>query len=438
LREDHSPAPFADAIQQRVARIAPFRGIRYDPDAVGDLSRVVAPPYDVISDAALDLLEEASPHNIVRLILGRDEPGDDETTNKYTRARGLLEAWLTAGVLRRDEDEALYVYEERSTIDGEPHLQRGILGAVSLGREGEDAVLPHEGTYDDIVADRLALLRATATNLDCIFCVTDAQDAGTHAAVERVTGGDPSAAFTTPDGIDHRLWTMTDPDAIATVIRTVSRAQVVIADGHHRHRTAQIYADERRGAEGPGPWDAQLMLVVDATRFGPALLPIHRVVRGIDAPAALARLQPVFRVEEVHTPDPAAMAAELIKRRIYGRTFAMLSADRAWWLTVSDKVAEREAMPPERSPAWRDLDVAVLHALVFDRLLDVSETGFEHSATETADAVRAGRADLAFLVAPPPFESVRAVAEAGEAMPQKSTFFIPKPITGIVLRPLDT
>ena len=417
-----------------MASLAAFRGIRFDPDAIGDLATVVAPPYDVIDDAARERLEGLSPHNIVRLILGRDEAGDDETSNKYTRARGLLEAWLAAGVLRLDEEPALYVYEQRYPFGGEVRVQRGVLGAVQLG--GESSVLPHERTYDDIVQDRLELLRATATNLDPIFCVYDGQDNAAYQAIEAAAAGDPASRFTTADGIEHILWLLTDPAGIDAVDDVVARATIVIADGHHRHRTAQEYGAERRAAEGPGPWDAQLMYLVDAGRWGPTLLPIHRTVGGVTADDALERLRGGFRIEEAPT-DPDELDAELAKRRVYGRTFAMHDGSRAWWLTVSDKVAEREAMPADRSAAWRDLDVAVLHTYVFDTLLGGPSTGFAHFAGEAIDEVRAGKADLAFLLPATPFEAVRAVAETGEPMPQKSTFFIPKPATGVVVRPLD-
>lgn len=432
-----------------VPEIAPFRGIRYDPGAVGNLARVVAPPYDVIAEPERDALEAASPYNVVRLILGREEPHDDERSNKYMRARALLEAWLAAGVLARDDEEALYVYEQRYVLGGERRAQRGILAAVRLDEPGGDpsngpgsgGVLPHERTYDEVVEDRLNLLRATAVNLDCTFCVYDGGDApdapAAHETLERTVAGEPLARFATTDGIEHLVWRMTGADAIEAVARALEKTTMVIADGHHRWRTALRYRNERREAEGPGPWDAQLMFLVDAAHDGPVLLPIHRVVDGIPAEDALARLAGSFSVEPADTADPEALAAGLARRRAGGRTFAMHDGARAWWLTVADPEAARDALPPERSEAWRDLDVSVLHALVFDRLLGGVRPGFAHSAREAIAEIEAGRASLAFLLAPMPFESVRAVAEAGEAMPQKSTYFIPKPKTGIVLRPLD-
>lgn len=416
---------------QPVPDIAPFRGIRFDPAAVGDLATVVAPPYDVISEQLRSDLEAASPHNIVRLILGRDEPGDDETSNKYMRARALLEAWTAAGVLRRDERDALYVYQQSYRIRGEQLVQRGILAAVDL--DEETGVLPHERTYADVVDDRLRLLRATATNLDCILCVYEGTDRAASEAIEAAVRAEPVAAFGDPDG-EHALWAMTEPASIAAVAKAMRETPVVIADGHHRHATALRYRDERRASEGPGPWDRQLMLLVDASRLGPSVLPIHRTIASPDAAAVAAALVPAFRLETAPDPDPRALGDEIAKRRIYGRAYGVVTADGAWLATVSDRVAEREAMPAEASPAWRDLDVSVLHRLVFDRLLGGVEAAYAHTEEEAVAAVRAGEATVAFLLAPPAFPAIRAVAQAGEALPQKSTFFVPKPKTGIVLR----
>lgn len=416
--------------------IAPFRGILYDPAAVGDVAQVVAPPYDVISEADRDALEDASPYNIVRLVLGRDEPSDGDRDNKYVRARALFDAWRAAGILQEDPDEAFYLYEQRYQLAGLERTQRGLLAAVALDDPDAGGVLPHEGTYDEIVDDRLALLRATATNLDCILCVQSGQDAAAAEIADRVAATPPALRFTAEDG-EHRLWRIEDAGECETLIKALAPVRVMIADGHHRHRTAQRYRDERRSAEGPGPWDRQVMLLVDATRHGPALLPIHRVVTGMDSEAARARLGSAFAIEPAARHDPEDLARQLAARRASdARTFVMLGRDDAWWLTLADADAEGAAMPTDRSPAWRDLDVSVLHALVFEHLLGGVTPGFVHHASEAAAEIDAGRADLAFLLAPAPFEAVVAVAEAGEAMPQKSTYFVPKPKTGIVLRAL--
>ena len=413
-----------------MASLSPFRGLRYDTTVVGDVAAVTAPPYDVISDEALAGFEAASPYNVVRLILPREDAGQD----KYTQAAETLEAWISDGVMVRDAADALTVYEQRFTVGGRERIQRGVLAAVAMD---DGAVLPHEHTMAATVSDRLALLRATRTQLSPVLCVYTSDDGGARDAVGAIADTQPLAAWrSADDGVSHRAWRVDDPASIAAIARTLATATVVIADGHHRYRTAQEYRDERRAAEGPGPWDAMLLYLVDADWCGPALLPIHRVV---DPPATEVRdrLDGVFDVEPAATTDPEALAEEVAVRRDRGRCFALLGRDGAWWLTVADKAAEAEAMPEDRTPTWRDLDVAVLEWLVMRRLLGGAHARYVHTATEAAQQIASGEAGAALLLAPPPFSAVRAVAEAGESMPPKSTFFVPKPRTGVVIRPLD-
>jgi uncharacterized protein (DUF1015 family) len=400
---------------------------------VGDLATVTAPPYDVISPDALEHFEAASPYNVVRLILARDAAG----TDKYTRAAQTLDAWRREGALVRDREPAVTVYEQRFSVGVRERLQRGVLAAVDLEPDG-GSVLPHERTMAAPVEDRLKLVRATRANLSPIFAVTSGGDDGAREVVSRATERTPDAEFATgDDGVANRVWIVDDAREVDTFRRSVAGASTVIADGHHRYRTSLEYQAERRAAgDGAGPWDAMLFYLVDASWCGPALLPIHRV---LDRPAAdvLAALGETFEVEPATERDPEALAAELERRRPAGRSYALLGRDGAWWLTVADKAAEADALPADRSAEWRDLDVAVLEWLVFRRLLGGASAAHVHTATEADDAVTRGEAGSALLLAPPPFESVRAVAEAGEAMPPKSTFFVPKPRTGIVIRELD-
>lgn len=409
-----------------MADIAPFRGIIFDPDAIGEVGHVVAPPYDVISDAGREILEEQSPYNVVRLILGRDEPGDDDRSNKYMRARALLEAWRAAGVLHEQDREALYVYQERFTFEGVARIQRGVFAAVALDGDG---VLPHERTYDNIVTDRLDLLRATETNLDPVFGVYDTDDDSAARAIDALTDTPPLLTCTTPDGIEHSLWAMTDATAIDAIVETIGKATVVIADGHHRWRTAGHFRDERRAERGPGPWDRAIMFLADAGRHGPALLPIHRTVSGQTVEQILEALAPIASIEQV-----VGAPEDLAVRETAPRTFILLGPTGAWRVALTDDAAVERVMPTDRSAAWRALDVAIIHEVIFrDRLGGVTP-GFVHSPTEAAEALATGAADAAFLLPVMPFEAVRLVAELGESMPQKSTFFVPKPITGMVMR----
>ena len=415
-----------------MAAISPFRGLRYDLDVVGDLGTVAAPPYDVIPPEALERFEQASPYNVVRLILGRQEAGVDQ----YTRAAQTLEAWIREGVLIRDERERITIYEQRFTAGGRERVQRGVLVAAEI-EDDPRTILPHERTMAGPVEDRLNVMRATRTNLSPVFAVYSADDGGAREAVGRIVETEPWATWTSDDdGVSHRAWIVEDASDMATITRTIASAVIVIADGHHRYHTAREYRRERRAADGPGPWDSMFFYLVDSGWCGPALLPIHRVV---DTPAdeVLTRLRGAFEIEPADGSDPDALARELEQRREVGRTFGLLGTQGAHWLTVADKEAEADAMPADRPAVWRDLDVAVLEWFVMRTLLGGVEARYVHHPHEAAALVAQGEAGAAFLLAPPPFEAVRAIAEAGEAMPPKSTFFVPKPRTGIVLRPLD-
>ena len=431
LRQQRVRGLRAHAIQAAVAAISPFRGLRYDLDVVGDLGTVTSPPYDVIPPDQHEQFERASPYNVVRLILGRQEAGSDQ----YTRAAATLDAWIRDGVLRMDDRETITVYEQRFIAGGRERLQRGVLVAAEIEDEPR-SILPHERTMAGPVEDRLKLVRATRTNLSPVFAVYSSEDGGAREVVGRTAERAPWAAWESEDdGVAHRAWPVDDANDIETIRRTLESAVVVIADGHHRYRTAQEYHSERRATDGPGPWDSMLFYLVDAAWFGPALLPIHRAV-GMPAQEILSRVADAFDVEPADGSDADALAADLERRREQGRTFVLLGADGAHWLTVADKAAEADAMPSQRSPVWRDLDVAVLEWFVFRRLLGGAEARYVHHPAEAAELVTSGAAGAAFLLAHPPFESVRGIAEAGDAMPPKSTFFVPKPRTGVVLRPL--
>ncbi len=416
-----------------MADIAAFRGIRYSN--AGDLASLTSPPYDVISPEERDELARSDEHNVVRLILPSDDGNDSdgESQDKYTRAAETLSAWLSSGALRTDERESLYVYEQSYSVGAHARVQRGVLAAVSLD---EESVLPHEKTMAAPVSDRLSLMRSTQANLEPILCVYSGEEGAGRDAIAAAVEGPPLAAFsTTSDGVGHKLWAIDDRSSISAVRDALAPVRLVIADGHHRHRTAQEYRDERRARDGAGPWDRMLMMLLDAEWAGPSLLAIHRTVDGVDAQRAHAALSGVFEVESASTRDVVALEDELARRRESARTYVMLDATRAWWLTLADKEAANDAMPADRSAAWRDLDVAVLHSLVFERLLH-TQPGYVHSAREADDALRSGGATLAFLLAATPFDAVRRVAENREAMPPKSTYFYPKPRTGVVLRSL--
>jgi len=408
--------------------LAPFRALRYDPSQV-TLAKVLAPPYDVIDAATQSELESRDEHNVVRLTLPRDESGDG---SRYDDAARRLAAWREAGVLRPDDEPALYVYEQRA--DG--HTQRGLVGAIGLTPAEDAIVLPHENTMAGPVADRLALMEATEADLEMIFLVYEGGGAASRA-VAAVDGESPLIDISTEDGVSHRVWAITDSATLAEIAADLHPRRAVIADGHHRYATFMRYqADRHAEGAGSGAWDQGLAFLVDGSTFGPQVHAIHRAVPGLAPERAIELAAQGFAVAEVGGGLAAAEDA-LAKAGVDGAAFVVTDGTRAWLLTDPDPDRLADALPAERSEAWRALDVAVAHGyLIRDlwQLEDNEEVVEFHHDVASATAAAAASGGVALLLNPTPVADVAAVAAAGDRMPRKSTLFVPKPATGLLIR----
>jgi uncharacterized protein (DUF1015 family) len=420
--------------------LSPFRALRYDTTTTGDLHALTSPPYDVIDADGVAALEAASEHNVVRLILPRDAA--DGSEDRYRRAARTLRAWREASVLRADDTPALYVYEQAAP-DG--HVQRGLVGALGLTPAEDGIVLPHENTIARAVGDRLALYEAVGADLEPIFLVYDGGGAAARAVAAAGTPEGPALLVDAElaDGLRHRVWALTDPDALRAVADDLLPRRALIADGHHRYATyLQRQAAHHREGSGPGPWDFGLCFLVDATAFGPQVHPIHRVVPGLPPGELARRAAPAMAVRRLHGEREGGLDAALAALAEAGRTgpaFLLASGDaqELHLLSEPDPRHLAAAVPPERSPAWAALDVSVLHTLVVTALWglpdDVDHVGYEHDVTD-ALTTAARTSGTAVLLNPTPVAAVAAVAAAGERMPRKSTLFTPKPASGLLLR----
>jgi uncharacterized protein (DUF1015 family) len=410
--------------------LAPFRGLRYDPSLV-DLARVVAPPYDVIDERERGELEARDPHNVVRLTLPRDESGPG---SGYAAAAALLDAWRESGVLRADATPALYVYEEQT----DQHVQRGLVGALGLTPAEDGIVLPHENTMAGPVADRLALMAAVEADLEPIFLVYDGGGAASRVVAE-ADRTEPLLDVTTADGLRHRLWSVTAETTLAAVAADLRGRRAVIADGHHRYATFLRYQAERHAAgDGAGPWDLGLALLVDGSAFGPQVHAIHRVVPGLPPQEAAELARAGFQVQAIAGGVPEAVAA-LGKAAAEGTSaaFVLTDGELSWLLTEPAPELLAEALPTDRSAAWRSLDVTVAHLVLIRRLWGLEDNeqvvDFRHDVDAAVAAARE-QAGTALLLNPTPVADVAAVAAAGDRMPRKSTLFVPKPATGLLIR----
>jgi uncharacterized protein (DUF1015 family) len=422
--------------------LRPFRALRYNPSAVGDLAAVVAPPYDVISDAYRDTLYDRNEHNVIRLILNRD-------ADRYAGAGALLQEWRRTGVLLQDTQPALGYYVENFTLpDGTTRERAGVLAIVRLEAFDTGNIRPHERTFARAKEDRMRLLQACRTNLSPIFGLY-ADKADALQPARRVAASRPADIDLHDDsGERHRLWLLTDPADISAISDALAAESVVIADGHHRYETALAYRDRRRaaGAVDPdAPYNFILMYLASMNDPGLVILPTHRVlVDGMHGdPASLPeRVRRHFRLTAFAGSARAEFKAALRQSR--GRFgMAVAGSDQLFVASVDD-VGSIEPYLSTLAPEVRRLDVTVLDRVILRGLLDVDCTQaaqagrltYTHDDDSAIDAVRRG-AQAAFLINPPSMDDVVAVCVAGETMPEKSTYFFPKLLTGLVFHPLD-
>jgi uncharacterized protein (DUF1015 family) len=424
-----------------MADVQPLRALHYDPAVAGPLSDVTAPPYDVIDASQRAALLARSPFNVVAVDLPQAEPGGAGGRDPYQTAGQLFENWQMQGALVRDTDPALWAHTQDYTgPDGQRRTRRGFFCRVRIEDYGPGRVRPHERTHPGPKEDRLRLTRATRANISPIFSLYSDPQQAAWAALSPTTEQAPWGEVTDSDGTVHRLWRVSDPQAIAAVQAATSEAELLIADGHHRYETMQAYAQE---VGGQGEHSYILMCLVALEDPGLTVFATHRLVSGLDDQrrAALAQaLERDFDMTEVPieqiAPSPGSGPLQL--GYFDGRD------GRALRLTLKDQ-AIADAALSDRAPAYRRLDTGVLETLILKNALGLSDDDISHFngmfyARDTEEAlarVRSGDYDAAFLVRPTPVAQVRELAAAGENMPPKSTYFYPKLLTGLLFNELS-
>jgi uncharacterized protein (DUF1015 family) len=428
--------------------MSPFRGVRYDVARVGTLSDVVAPPYDVIDATLQDRLYQASPYNVIRLELNRDEPGDSGNHDRYARAARILKDWLRQGILREDDHPAFYVYEQRFTVEGETHSRKGFLARVRLEPFGTGKIYPHEQTMAGPKADRLALYKATGFNLSPIFGLYPDLDALVQRTLESGVRDRTPLVATDHLGVENRLWVVNDQETHTALCGLMAGKPVFIADGHHRYETALKYQDElaQSGAHLPhdDPSNFCLMMLVGMSDPGLLILPTHRLLSGfpgITANELTARLGSEFEITEVGAGEAGCRAAwqQIEKSGEQDLIGFGTVADGRWLLGRLRSDAAMDRLAPKQSADWRSLGVSILQVLVLGELLAVEpkpRIRYVHSNNEVISDMAAHGCDLACLVPAADMSHVESIASKLETMPAKSTYFYPKLLTGLVLNPI--
>jgi len=441
-----------------MALISPFRAWRYAPERV-PLQQAVTQPYDKITSAMQERYYQASPYNLVRIILGKRLPGDGDADNVYTRAAASFQNWRQTGVLRRDPKPSIYRYSQTFRLPGSvpgsqaPTERRGFIGLGRIEEYSAGVVFRHEQTLAKPKADRLDLLRANRAHFGQIFMLYSGAGK-VEALLDSASAPDISPDIEVTDEYDvvHRVWKISDASVIASVQEQMRDKKLIIADGHHRYETALTYRDERRaeaetGSGLPVPYDSVMMTFVDMDRPGLVILPTHRVVFGLPSFSAAqfqAETRKFFSVEEVDAGIDAARATAILQPAGHaGTALLAVTAERVFLLHSPKAIGT--SLFGNLSLRQQALDVVQLHKCLLEGVLKISEEAIRNQenvsycreAAEALMQVQSGKVQVAFLMNPVRMEQVRDIAFAGEVLPQKSTDFYPKLLSGLTIYALE-
>ncbi len=434
-----------------MVEVRSFRGITYNPELIHDLKSVVAPPYDVIPESEFSLYYRRHGYNVIHLILGKVYPFDTPGRNRYTRAGEYFQRWLNDGVLVRDRESAFYVYSQTFTYQDQPARHRvGLMTLVKLARYDERIVLPHEKTFPKPKEHLKALRRACKAHLSPVFAVFSDPAREVNALIDP---GERQPFMDVKDdhGARHCVWRITSPTACQRIQELMADKQIIIVDGHHRYETTLELRDEF-SAEDPegaarGDYDYVLMYLANTHDEGLTIFPTHRLCRGIDdfeLEAFLAKAREAFSVEPFEAADlnvaTRALTSALAERGETTSAFGLCAAPgRLYLLTLADPAPIDALSDPSLPEAYRCLDTHRLHTFLIDHCLGIPKERYDEHITFTRDdaevveAVTSGQAQVGFLMNPTKMEQVEEVTRLGLRMPQKTTYFYPKLLTGLVI-----
>jgi len=435
--------------------VRPFKAFRFDSRVVGDVGRCIAPPYDVIDDAQREELYRRSDHNIVRITKGKTTPSDNGQVNQYTRANEFLQKWIAEGALKPDDRDTIYGYVQDFELDGVTYRR---LTFIALGRLEDfgKTVRPHEQVFAKPLEDRLNLKRATAARFGLVFMLYDDPQGLADEAIAEAATQKPLVDFVDDQAVRHQLFAIADDGRIEAIVRMMSDKSCIIADGHHRYTTGLAYM-----RENPNPAAKyQMLAFTNTAQKGLIVLATHRVVGGIDgfeASEFLSRLAPGFAVTKFPF-GPDAESKESARQRMLAEMktvhnrdetcLGMYMGDGSFYVAVLKDEALMKTATPDRSAAWRTLDVSVLQKLILERLLGLTEEkmgnadyveyvkDMPNAMNEIIRRIDTGRKQVAFFTNPVKMQQLARITDAGERMPHKSTYFYPKMYTGLTIQKL--
>jgi len=442
-----------------MANVIPFRGIFYNREKIKELSRVLAPPYDIISGEAQERYYEMSQHNVIRLILGKDFPGDNEANNRYTRAAEFFQTWLEEEILIRDDSPSIYLLEEefelRSDIFGEVDTpqskgktinRRGFIALAQLEDFSKGIIQPHEGTMAEPKRDRLNLLRTCRANFSQIFTIYEDPENKVDRLWKEKRNESPVIDLINGENIRHRLWRIDDQKSLNWIVEGMREKKLFIADGHHRYESALGYRNELRKSNPRHTayenYNYVMSYFVNMRNGGLKILPIHRAVRnfeGFDRKRLIVEVGKYFDVK-VFT-NLKELLNQMKNEKAKHRMGMYTGGSEFYLLSLKDE-GINEGLIKGRAEISRQLDVVILHTLIIEKVLRISPENqesitYSEKINETVVKVRDDSHCVAFFLRPVRISEFKAIVEAGEIMPKKSTYFYPKLLSGLVINKID-
>ena len=425
-----------------MAEIRAFRGVRFNTEKAGKIEQLVCPPYDVISDEQRGAYIDQNENNIIRLELPKGN-------NPYGSAARLYGIMRESGVLVREDEPALYIYEEIFESSGKQYSVKGVICRVKIEEFEKGVVLPHEFTLSKAKEDRMELMKATNCNFSQIYSLYMDDEHITTKKLDNLSQGKPDISLTDDEGVTHNMWIVKDKEQIESICSDFADRRLYIADGHHRYETALNYRNfcRRNGSAKEGDAvDYQMMMLVDMEHPGLVVLPTHRLVRNLSsfsAEAVLDTCKKYFDIERISNSDKIDSALEIEYKKGNTAFVFYCGENRAYLLRLKNKDMI-EFVLPDVYPVLRSLDVTILHRIILERIFGINKENMANQTnlvytkkTEDAlESVNSGKSRCAFIMNPTRVAQIRDVAAAGEKMPQKSTYFYPKLITGLVMNEL--
>lgn len=443
-----------------MAAILPFKGFRYNTGKIDNLALVTTPPYDVISAEEQQKYYDLHENNIIRIELGKDFDSDDESNNKYVRAGNFLDSWIKDGILVQDKHPAFYIYEQEFAVsEWESLIRRGLIGLVKLSEFSEGIVLPHEHTMPKAKQDRFNLMTATSSNISQIFSLYSDSNDISSILNAYTSANSPDIDYINNQGITERVWVVTDNQLITQIIKLFDNKQLFIADGHHRYETALNYknkqAFENPFHTGNELYNYVMMTLVDMDDPGLIVFPTHRVLKNLeqfDSASFLNFAEDFFEIDRIEFNTsydtsyiPTQIKYSLEQKDTYGKSFGYYDGQGKWYyiLTLKDESVV-EKLLSGKPPAYRNLDVSVLQALILEHYFNIdsenlkNQTNLQYTrdVSQAIAWVNSNECNCAFFLNPTPVQQVKEISLANEKMPQKSTYFYPKLTTGLVINKL--